>query len=818
MTDIEQIRALAGQGIGRYGVEATIGRKMTPDELMAFRKAETVRKLRIAQKKAQGPKSIAERVADYVARHNEVGDFETRPRHRRLKEACRYDLEKFMWHYCRRVLKHRPSELIKNGLIHDVQETILHGGQAVKLYGRGTGKTTIICYCAITWAILYGHRRYPVIISATSKLARKNLKVIKKLLSRTKAILQDFPAVAVPIQKLGNVSQRTASQTYRGAATDVEWASDQIVLPMCRDANGRPLDVGCGAIVSSVGVGGAVRGANEGGQRPDFLILDDPQTEKDAHSPKRVETIVNYIHHDALMLAGHDRKISAFVSITPQCFGDVATELCSRSKHPEWDISIEPFVKRKCQNWSRLVLEFCEKYVEDAAAHDARFSRSTQWYRENRDKFAEVVVLDPKQYDTTAEIDAVHHVLNLRALLGAVAFDAEIMMKVSDSASELEINADSVAERLNGAKPNVLPPGTDSVVVFCDVNITKDRGLSWAAVAFGPHRVAAVVNYGRYPSMGPLVPPKSSDLIRNRLVAAGIRAVVDQVAAIQFRDAKNRRIQPTAFGFDRGYLPAVIHRALYVLRKTRPLPFPLVAMRGFPWDKFGVREKDTLRRGDHVFATRSQYGQYLAEMAPYWREIMQSGFLETPLMPGSLSLYGSDPARHFEFATEICNEKLIRKYTVTRGRQTLTAWDWQTMGDNHFCDCLTGCFALASWYHCYDNLSTIIDGVITSPGGMKFKTVAAVQQTQPNGDEIAPHHLHQDDLFDPMRNQAVVAAAGYDGAADETEGTLDDQVEPFAGDVEAVENPLVAADSTPRKRVVFLKKRRYKIRRGRYCK
>ena len=42
MTDIEQIRALAGQGIGRYGVEATIGRKMTPDELMAFRKAETV--------------------------------------------------------------------------------------------------------------------------------------------------------------------------------------------------------------------------------------------------------------------------------------------------------------------------------------------------------------------------------------------------------------------------------------------------------------------------------------------------------------------------------------------------------------------------------------------------------------------------------------------------------------------------------------------------------------------------------------------------------------------------------------------------------
>ena len=531
-----------------------------------------------------------------------------------------------------------------------------------------------------------------------------------------------------------------------------------------------------------------------------------------------VQAVIDYIHHDALMLAGHDRSISAFVTITPQCFGDVATELCSRSKHPEWDVTIEPFVVRKCPNWSRLIVEFVEQYVEDAAAHDSRRTRSTEWYKANKYKFAEVVVLDPLQYDAAMEVDAVHHILNLRARLGAVAFDAEIMMKVSDSASELEINADTVSERLNGAPMNVLPPGTDSVVVFCDVNITKNRGLSWAAVAFGPHRVAAVVNYGRYPERGPLVPPNSSDLVRNRLIAGGIRMVVEKVAAIQFRDAKNRRIHPTAFGFDRGYLPAVIHRALYVLRKTRPLPFPLVAMRGFPWDKFGVREKDTLRRGDHVFATRSQYGQYLAEMAPYWREIMQSGFLETPLQPGSLSLYGSDSTRHFEFATEICNEKLTRKYTVTRGRQTLTAWDWQTLGENHFCDCLTGCFALASWYHCYDNLSAVIDGVITSPGGTVYKKVAAIHQEQPNGDEIAPHKYHQDDLFDPMRNQAVVDAAGYDGAADDTEGTLDDQVEPYPGDVESTSNPLVAANSTPRKRAILVKKRLNKFRRGKYRK
>ena len=820
MTVLEQIRALAAQGIGRYGVEATIGRKMDADELQAFYKAETIRKLKIAQKKARGPKSVAERVREHVASANDVGPIDPRPRHRRLKESCRYDLERFMWYYCRRILNHRASKLVRDGLIHDVQETILHGGQAVKLYGRGTGKTTIIVHCAITWAVLYGHRRYPVIISATGKLAKKNLKTIKKLLSRTKAILQDFPAVAIPIQALGDVSQRAASQTYRGTPTDVEWAADQIVLPMVRDENGRPLDAGCGAIVGSVGIGGAVRGVNELGQRPDILVLDDPQDRKIAHSPTRVKAVIEYIHQDALMLAGHERSISAFVTITPQCFGDVATELCSRTKHPEWDVTIEPFIKVKCPNWNKLVVQFCEKYVEDTTGHDSRFTQSTAWYKANRAKFASCVVLDPEQYDHMTEVDAIHHLLKLRARIGEASFNAEIMMKVSDADSELEINADLVAERLNGSPVNVCPPGTDQVICFCDVNITNSTGLSWTAIAFGPHRVAALVNCGRFPESGPLVPPNSSDVVRNRLVAAGIRRVVEKIASLTFRDVHGNRVPVTALGFDRGYLPAVIHRSLYVLRKTKPIPFPLVAMRGFPWDKFGTREKDMLRRGDHVFATRSKYGQYLAQMAPYWREIMQSGFLETPLQPGSFSLFGSDPTRHFQFATEVCNEKLISKRLVVKGRQTLTAWDWQVLGDNHFGDCATGCFALASWFHAYDNLSLVIDGVLTSGAN-----------PQPVGDEIAPHTLHQDDLFDPMKNAAVTAAesvpaatpAAYDGKADETEGTGDADVEPYKGDVMDKTDPFAPGHRfkmvTPINRPINrMSKRVHKFKRGKWRK
>ena len=307
--------------------------------------------------------------------------------------------------------------------------------------------------------------------------------------------------------------------------------------------------------------------------------------------------------------------------------------------------------------------------------------------------------------------------------------------------------------------------------------------------------------------------------------------------SVNLRDAKNRRITLRALGFDRGYLPDVVHRSLYVIRKTGvrlgdgsrvPVPFQMVAVRGFPWNKFGTRSKDMLRRSDHVFATRSQYGEYLAEMAPYWREIMQSGFLETPLMPGSLSLYGTNPVEHFELANEICAEKLVRKYTVETGRgRSETAWDWSCVGENHYCDVLTGCFAVASWFHCYDALSSVIDSAAygsVSVDGRRVNKVVPV--------------AHQDDLFDPRLNRTVVESAGYDrgcekelqeylaahperydGMTDETEGTGDAGVAPYHGDVESTRDPLVDADPRPRARPsTGYKKRVHKFRRGRYKK
>jgi len=81
-------------------------------------------------------------------------------------------------------------------------------------------------------------------------------------------------------------------------------------------------------------------------------------------------------------------------------------------------------------------------------------------------------------------------------------------------------------------------------------------------------------------------------------------------------------------------------------------------------------------------------------------------------MPGSCSLWGDDPARHWAFASEVCAERLIRRYVHPSGK---LAWDWGQLGENHFCDVMTNIFAMASWFRMYDALPRVLDAAAVRP-------------------------------------------------------------------------------------------------------
>lgn len=679
----------------------------------------------------------ADRVAAFVARRNELGDIPP-VKHRRLKARCATDLALFGWMFCRDLLMHKPSPDLKDGLIHDIQECIMHGGQIAELFGRGCGKTTWLLI-GIVWALLYGYTPFAFVIGSSMQAARKNLRTIKGLLQYSDALLADFPAICRSIRAINGVAQRASQQTYHGENTNLEFAVESLTLPMLRDDKGIPLEKGCGGILQVAGVGSSIRGANINGVRPSLILLDDPQTIKDATSATRVESILSYISGDVLGLGGHEKTISCFVAITPQRPGDVAMELAS-GKHAEWSTKVQPFVKSLPKEWDKLCELFADEFAADAAAKDFKRTRSTAWYQANKGLFADMAVIDNQQYDKSREVDANHHMLNLRAALGKTAWDAEYQMIVQEAATSLNVTADRVCTALNGAARLVCPPGTDTVVGFCDVNAQAGAGLSWTLCAFGPQRVASVIAYGRYPENGEaLVPPNASATTTSKRVTAAIRHIVTMMSQMRIRDTRGHAVRIRAFAFDRGWLPDVVHRALFVIRKSVPVGFPICTMRGFGWKQHGRKKTDILRRGDHIFAARSKIGEYLSVHADYWREVAQSSWLEQPLTPGSLSIYGSDPTAHYRFAQEVVAVKLSRKYPVYQGGETVQGYDWLETGPEHWGDAVTGCFALASWFRAYDALAATIDMValgVQPYDGAKDETggIGDAKLAEPEGD------------------------------------------------------------------------------------
>ena len=307
----------------------------------------------------------ADRVAALVARRNEIGAIPP-VRHRRLRERCRLDLELFGWTYCRDLLDHRASPLIRDRLVRKMQDAMLNGGQLAVEASRGIGKTTWTII-AIIWAIVYGHRRFLVCISASSSLAKNVRRAVFAQLSSSDALLADFPAVPTALRKMNGAIQKGLALTYLGRNVGFESGEVALVLPDLRDETNRRLDHACGAILACRGVGGSVRGLNVRGERPDFVLFDDPQTQKDALSASAIQRVDSYIHADALNLAANTATMAAFMTITPQRPDDLAQRIADRALHPNWSITNLPFLVAIPDGFDEAADDFAAAYAVDAA-------------------------------------------------------------------------------------------------------------------------------------------------------------------------------------------------------------------------------------------------------------------------------------------------------------------------------------------------------------------------------------------------------------------------------------------------------------------
>ena len=86
-------------------------------------------------------------------------------------------------------------------VITKIEQAVLRGGLFAVAMPRGSGKTSLV-EAACLWALLYGHRRFIVLIGSDEGHAEGMLDSIKTELEHSDLLLEGFPAACYPIRAL----------------------------------------------------------------------------------------------------------------------------------------------------------------------------------------------------------------------------------------------------------------------------------------------------------------------------------------------------------------------------------------------------------------------------------------------------------------------------------------------------------------------------------------------------------------------------------------------------------------------------------------
>jgi hypothetical protein len=667
------------------------------------------------------------------------------------RESCRLDLLRFLTTYFPLSTGLKPFSEDHVKVIARIQQATLEGGLFLQALPRGFAKTTISENSAI-WATLYGHRSFVPIFGADAAASAGNIDSIKLELAENDLLLDDFPEVCYPIRALENKPQRCASQTHTiwapcgecggtgkltvheetGEAreircgycqdgqigdaqhTYVQWTADTIVLPTIRGS------VASGAIITARGIMAGCRGmkhkrADGTQQRPDFVILDDPQTDESAATPLQVEKRLNVIRKSILKLGGHARKIAAVMNATVIRPGDLIEQILNPKKFPAWQGERVKMVRKWSEAHETLWLtDYAERrntYDPDVLGDQQRAHReATEFYRLNRDKMdAGCEVSWEHCYDEAVELSAIQHAYNSLIDDGAEVFAAEcqnepLEEKVEDD--DLRLRPEDVTNKLNRTPRGTLPIEVSRVVAFID---PKKDMLFWTAAGFADGFGGAVVDYGVFPDQKrpyfsaraphhPLAKVVNGDTWE-AILYAGLDTLVNSLAGREWVRSDGAKFKIERILIDHGWGDAA--ETIDLFCRQSPQAAILLPSKGYGVTArsggFNERkQKAGERRGQSwriPAATAKGTARQVVFDSNWWKTFTAARIKTQMGGRGCLTIFGDKPDPHRLFADHACSE--IPAAVESKGRRVIE-WGQQVGIDNDYFDCLVGCHVAAS--------------------------------------------------------------------------------------------------------------------------
>ncbi|MGL6195598.1 MAG: terminase gpA endonuclease subunit, partial [Thermoguttaceae bacterium] len=489
-------------------------------------------------------------------------------------------------------------------------------------------------------------------------------------------------------------------QMYLGVPTEINMNADTIRFPTMR---GNPSS---GATVIAAGIGSAIRGKfcegpNGETLRPDFVLIDDLQTDTVAKNPLQVDSYEKLIETALEGLAEDGKRISMLMTCTVMRAGDLADRYLNHKRHPHW----QGLRFRMLEEWPKN-LEMWDTYRH---YRQESVNKANEYYYQNQAKMDEgAVVAWEESFDARFERNALHHAMNLRSD-DESAFAMERQNEpLEELAGDSIVNTETILTRLNGLEQGVVPKEAVHLTAFIDVH---DDILYFTVVAWGHGFTGWIIDYGTFPKQKSRYfgkRDKSNKTLRdvypdddvNTRIEKGINSLVTQLLDNCFRcEGGDGYKVIDQILIDRGFKPDQVENAILTLpQELLPKVDPSIG-RGFSAAKCPIKNL----QGDYIEekgtfwyrgTPESGYGlDHYTLDTNYWKGSVHESLSLDPKITGSLSLWGKDPERHRMFAEHCTSEDA--ELHKANGRE-MYEFRSEPNINNHFFDCVTGAKAAAS--------------------------------------------------------------------------------------------------------------------------
>jgi hypothetical protein len=607
-------------------------------------------------------------------------------------------------------------------VIARIEEAVTRGALYALAMPRGSGKTTV-CRMAALWAISYAHCRYLFLIGANAGKAEDALDTVKTLVRFLPRYADDFPEVAGPAIALGGIANRASGQTCEQESTLIEWAGDRVVLPTVpppanwtKACSAAPLRADgkaptSGLVVSTSGLtGDGIRGSLltlSTGEllRPDFVLLDDPQTNESAHSKSQNNTREQLVAADVLGMAGPGKTISAVMPCTVIARGDFVDRILDRSQHPLWRgerMRLLRTMPKNMKAWD----EYFDVYKACAQLEPPDFAEANALYVARRavlDKGAEASWPERK---LEGEVSAIQHAMHLYCR-DPHAFWSEYQNAPEDttlSLSTKHLDATLIASRLTRVPRLQVPRECSRLTAMIDVG----GELLWYCVTAWDERFGgSPIYYGTWPAQArgyfaardprPGLSDTYPGLSEEARVYAGLRDLTAMLFSQQFRRHETEEVLSIERCLvDEGWRDTVVYQfcresqfsALlmpskgYAARSSAGKPMSAWAKKA--GEKASKAGQPSWRRGP----VGSGKGYHIVFDADEWKSFVAERLICSQGTSGAMRLYGDSADVHRLFADH-CTAEYATPVTV--GGRTFEKWQMKpSHDDNHLLDCLVG--------------------------------------------------------------------------------------------------------------------------------